>query len=213
MHARNFVLPAALLLSTLSGTQPLGAAAIFDNLSEAGTDYRIAYQYPRDGLWGETAQSFSTGGSAYELNRVTLYMAQATPGSLVVALHAAGAGVPGAEVATLSILDPLPSFDMGQVRFDGTGISLAANATYWIVMRPASGNYMWGSNTNPLPGTGLTRNEAVPDWWPGPIDALGYQIMRIDADAVGAPEPSALLLALPALAFCLRRRAAVRPIG
>jgi hypothetical protein len=210
MKTRSLLLTALFLGCALSGSQQLSASVIFNNLSEAAgpdSDYRLICRYGSD-AWSEVAQSFTTDGRDYMLTLVTPYIKNNLPtdGSLVAEIYSAGSGVPGGYIATLTALDAI-SNDFSPVRFSGAGVHLAAGTTYWILLRATSGNFSWGAATGA--GAGLVRTDYA-DWFPGFIDELGDQIVKVEGDAMSSvPEPSTVLCCVPllALGLCLRRRA------
>lgn len=187
----------------------MGAAVIFDNLladPATASDFRQA-DWIDSTAWVYVAQSFTTGSSSYELTEVTLALSSSSPGSLLVALYSNNSGVPGTALEYLSTSDSASTTSYAYLTLSGRDYVLAANTTYWIVLCPTSGIYSWATDSSSS-GTGLMRVSGVnrTRWYTGPAGNVGTQIMKVEGDLVGGtPEPSTLLLGLPALAVCVRR--------
>lgn len=93
------------------------------------------------GIW-KCAAAFSTGNqSGYTLKSVTgrFYDKSGDPSGIIVKIHAAdttNSSSPGAEVATLSGLDP-DTEGLYTYTCSGNGCALSANTTYFVVMSTA----------------------------------------------------------------------------
>ena len=84
------------------------------------------------------AQAFTTGSnsSGYTLTSVELNLrSTGTQAVFTVALHQDSSGVPGTSLGTLTTTTTLTStFNLVQFDASGTGISLTAGTTYWVVI-------------------------------------------------------------------------------
>ncbi len=120
--------------------------------------------------------SFGTGGSSYLLDSVTLWMRMTTIGTAQVAIYTHNStsysfpqpspptllnqyvynGKPDTQIGpnlTLSGLMPTTSF--GLATFTATGITLAANSTYWVGLKASYDSaFVWGF-TYSLVGSGV----------------------------------------------------------
>jgi hypothetical protein len=169
--------------------------------------------------------SFTTDNNGYTLDTVTLFMelgggtsSIADVGTLAVGdipevdLYSDSGGSPGSLLAVLAAIGT-PSNSLQDVDFAGGGNTLAANSTYWIVLRALSGNVSWGyAATNNGSGIGFTddigsSNDSGATWFTEVGDYPDQA--EVTADLIGTPEPSTLLLtgaAFLTLAISLRRR-------
>ncbi len=94
------------------------------------------------------ATSVGSGTSAHVLSAATLVLSSGNGASATLEVRAASGNEPGALVGTLYGAGAIASAP-GNVTFGGR-VALAANATYWMVLRPSSGTIDWswaGSNT------------------------------------------------------------------
>jgi hypothetical protein len=168
--------------------------------------------------------SFTTDNNAYTMDTVTLNMelggssasiavgAPAVSDIPEVDLYSDSGGSPGSLIAVLAAIGT-PTFSLQDVDFAGGGNALAANTTYWIVLRALSGNVSWGyTTTNNGSGIGFTDNIGSSSnsgaTWFTEVGDFPDQA-EVTADLVGAPEPSTMLLtgaAFLALAGVVRRR-------
>ncbi len=89
------------------------------------------------------AASFGTGDATYQLDSVTLLLANPIAGAAVVDIYTDGGQQPGSLVGTLtspsSYLGPLV-----ETTFTAGGITLSADTTYWAVLHATSGEFDWG---------------------------------------------------------------------
>lgn len=140
------------LTSTL--TLPAKAAVVFsDNLAQegAGTAYLSSTNW--------VTASLGSVMKAYTLDTVTLLMADATAaaaGLAVASLYTstgAEIGQPGMLVGALASpsTSSIPTI-ASPVDVGGNGLTLAPNATYWILLSPTSGLFYWLYTTS---NTGL----------------------------------------------------------
>jgi len=171
--------------------------------------------------------SFTTDNNAYTLDTVTLFMelgggtaaasvaavgAPAAADTPEVDLYSDNGGVPGTLIAALAAIGT-PNFSLQNIDFAGGGNALAANSTYWIVLRALSGEVSWGFAADNL-GSGI----GFTDVWAETADSGATWAAHandqpdqaeVTADLVGVPEPSTLLMTgvgFLALAGVVRRR-------
>jgi len=134
---------------------PLTAEVLSNNLSNPVSGTQTAS--------GSTliAASFKTGASAYNLDSVTLLLANPSPGQVAVSIHSDASGQPGQLVATLTSPANLSS-SATPTTFTANGVMLAANSTYWVALRSLSGTFDWSwSSNNTGEGAGFTHMYAV----------------------------------------------------
>lgn len=171
------------------------------------------------GVWW-AGNRFITDSSApsFQLDSVTLSMdaASATDGGFFVAIYSDGIGEPGSLLGTLSgSSNPAAA---GQYTCLSTGLSLAANTSYWVVAGAGSGGgtYNWNLTGDPFSYTGpwqipatdthITSFSAGGDNWNTlPNDSFPRQF-SISATAVPEPTISTLLMMAGTLALGIVRR-------
>ena len=156
---RSFTPPPAFRGGSLSLRRPartfltltLLAAALFVLLS-GGTETASAQQTPQTlvantgqadggtgGLENDYAQAFTTGAAGYSLRSVGVEFATIQSGfsssSLTASIHADSGGSPGSSLGTLTNPASFPVSNLDQtLTFTSTGIDLAANTTYFLVL-------------------------------------------------------------------------------
>ncbi len=121
-----------------------------DNLSDTsgGTETATGTDY--------VAASFTTGTSAFTLNSVALELAATTAGAATVSIYSDGGLQPGTLLETLTNPSTIPTA-LTADSFTSTGLALAANTTYWIVLAAPSGTYDWSWTADDTgSGTGFT---------------------------------------------------------
>lgn len=115
------------------------AEVVSDNLSNATTDTESAI--------GERwlTASFTTGSddAGYELESVTLLLANTSAGEANLHVFSDGGLEPGVLFGTLTA-PAIYSADLAETVFPANGIQLAADSTYWLVLEAASGAFAWG---------------------------------------------------------------------
>jgi hypothetical protein len=89
------------------------------------------------------AGSFTTDSSTYTSLTATLSLAQATSGAAQLKLYSDGGLVPASLLGNFTSPTTI-STSLANSAFTITGVSLAANTNYWIVLQASSGSYNWG---------------------------------------------------------------------
>lgn len=161
MHTRSLILVAALALMSVRSSAL--ATDISDNLSIAtgGAEPVLGTQ--------RLCASFKTDASSHTLNSVSLLMYQSVTGSAKVEIYTNSGLEPGALVATLASPNTIPT-SLASVDFTTSGVALAANTTYWVVLTPTSGQFAWawagttsGSGAGFLGSWGVSLDGTY--WW------------------------------------------------
>ncbi|OJW18916.1 MAG: hypothetical protein BGO49_17865 [Planctomycetales bacterium 71-10] len=194
----------ALAVLCSSAADSTAGVVLADNLSETSGG---AYSATGDS-W--LASSFGTDGSSYILQSVTLMLSRdSIGGEAAVDVYTDGGLEPGSLVATLAGPASVPG-SSGPATFTASGVLLQANATYWVVLRAVTGEFLWSwAGSNDGSGAGFQTGSATSDfagsgWFYA--DSYPFQ-MSVSASAV--PEPgSAWLAAIGAagVALAARRR-------
>jgi hypothetical protein len=141
---------------------------------------------------------FATDGSSYSLTSVTLLLARASIGGTAeVDIYDDGGLEPGSLVGTLTSPGTYSS-TLSATTFGASGITLAGNSTYWVVLKATTGEFDWGwaSNTG---GSGVgfqhtwgSSDDAGVTWFT--YDSYPTQ-MSVSVAAPGAvPEPGSIAL-------------------
>ncbi len=160
------------------------AVVLSDNLSNPTTG--------ADTASGTTwlASSFLTDGPAHALTSATLKLAQLTAGAAEVDLYSNAVRQPGTQLAALTSPAGYSSTAADTV-FTAAGVALAANTTYWVVLKAPSGSFDWRSTTD-ISGTPAATfqhtHAASPDsgaTWT--TSDLAPNLLRVTAD-----EPTAV---------------------
>jgi hypothetical protein len=141
---------------------------------------------------------FATGSTTYTLGGATLLMRQNSPGSATLDLYSDLGGKPGSALGSLGTPSGF-SPTLTATEFSGANLLLAANSTYWLVLRSDGGDYEWAytdNNTGSGPGfigTWGASDNAGGSWLVSDLDPM---IMRVDASPANAavPEPAEILL-------------------
>ncbi len=145
-----------LALALLSSSESY-AVTYVSNLAEANTvNFGISAS--------AHASSFTTDGSAYTLNRVTLAI-QSNSGSgfAQVKIRADSSGMPGAELEDLGSINP-SSVGPSLLSLNSSGLALSPNTTYWITAGET------GSESNQWEGTTSTAEVSLGSWTIGDQD-------------------------------------------
>lgn len=196
------LLTGALCISTVSPSA--GAdVSLSNNLNIGNT--RI-YSRVGTGLWVGT--SFATDNQAYLLKSITLSVSE--PGyendsspflfntSAVLDLYTDGGGRPGAYVGALTT--PSSAYKVGTLTwfatFEGNGLTLSPNTTYWEVLRTTAGSIEWGHADSLIGGNGVGfRGGYAGSYNQGSswtVYAGQEQVSQVLVTSV--PEPSTLVL-------------------
>lgn len=162
---RGFV-TAAFAVCVMASSLPSSAWAV--DLSNNLSDVNGGTESASSTRW--LAASFATGTAAHALNYVTLLLANTSAGAAQVSIYSNGGLEPGSLVATLT--SPASySATLAPTAFTTAGVNLAANTTYWIVLRPTSGTFLWGwTGDNTGSGAGFQHTWGISEdsgafWW------------------------------------------------
>jgi hypothetical protein len=187
---RNVLLVAVYLLLLASGAQG-GTVILSDNITGVETGGTVAASGSN---W--LAASFGTGDWTSQLDAVTLLLENSVAGNAVVDIYSDGGLQPGSLVGTLtspsSYLGPLV-----ETTFTASGITLAANSTYWVVLYATSGEFDWAWAANDS-GTGI----GFQDTWSQSSDGGNSWFTFVGPDSyptqmivsASVPEPGSLTL-------------------
>jgi hypothetical protein len=198
------------LLGTLAYAPISAASFISDNLSATPV-----YSQNAPGVTSTDwyASSFMTDGYSYTLQSVSLLMSMtSSSGVAQAAIFTDVSDQPGSQVGAL-ISPGSYSNNLTATSFTASGINLAANTLYWVVLSASSGNFNWAwTDSNMGSGVGFTHT------WAGSDDAgsswLSFndspQIMRVEANAISEPATLWLFgIALAGMRLVERRRTGV----
>jgi hypothetical protein len=151
------------------------------------------------------AASFATDASAYTLSSVVLMLQETeAPLDVRVDLYSDGGLEPGSLLGSLSASGAL-STGLEPVTFTASGLGLAADTTYWVVVHASSGSLAWGwtaSKTGDGVGFRVAWSEsddAGSSWFT--TEQFPFQ-MQVNAAPLTAavPEPPTIVMASTALA-------------
>lgn len=197
---------AAIGLASTGSTTRAGIV-LSENLSNANSGVEAA----TGADW--LASSFGTDSATYRLNSVTLLLQNPTAGLAELDIYSDGGFQPGSLVGTLASPTGFSS-GLSDETFTTTGITLAANTTYWVVLHALSGEFDWGYTFDDSGrGAGFQDNWAASfdsgaDWFD---EGNSPTQMSVVATASAVPEPASAALLLAGLAaplgLRLRRRA------
>lgn len=161
--------------------------------------------------------SFGTDSRSYEIADVTLPLTVGTVfGQAEVAIYTDDGFRPGALLGTLDSPPVVPEPTTGETVFTASGILLAPNSTYWVVMRALTEGFEWNYT-----GSDIGAGVGFQHTWGRSLDAgLTWEtfdsepmLMRVRANAVAdsVPEPTTVaLLGIGGLALLTRARPANR---
>lgn len=189
------------------------ATIIYDNLS-IGDD---ANWYPTGG--GMLGQMFKTDDVSYVTTSTTLRLKEKSFGSFAVSLWSNHPMVPEKDSypeAQITEFFSGTTTEAGLVNTEYRNIffnfssALAANTSYWIVVRSVTVETpFWAYDIlDNTPGGVGTQPKNNAEWAGDPWQPLDYSPYHMQVEANAVPEPSAFalfLLALPAIGFLLRR--------
>ena len=125
--------------------------------------------------------SFATNAAEWRLTSVTLHMSNPIAGTAALELHGNGGLQPGSLIATLNSPATYPAA-LADVTFTASNITLTPSTTYWIVLRPDSGEFNWAwTPMNTGFGVGYQNTWGVSDdtgaWWSYDIYATKFQVV------------------------------------
>jgi hypothetical protein len=166
------------------------------------------------------AGAFTTGSSGATLDSVTFKLYALSATGFTVGLYADNAGVPGTQLETLSGPSTLSS--PINYTYTSAGYTLAANATYWLVLSTTSGSPVWqlSADTSETGATGWLIGDSSlyyvstpsPHW-----QSYGPLSLSVSGTLTGAaiPEPGtwAALAGVVALGAAAWWRRAGRGVG
>jgi hypothetical protein len=182
-------------------TSAANATVLYNNVGagSSGTDSA--------GTFGPLADSFSTGGSSFDLNAVTVIVdGAADGGSFQVSLLSDNSTSPGTVIATTGpISDSTLPGTLTAETFGLTAV-LSPDTRYWIEISSAVGvstslNWSWSLDTS---GTGV-GSEFYSNTF-GVFSNVGGPYQMLISDAPEAPVWAMLLLGFGALGAAMRRR-------
>ena len=210
MKINTFILTASLGLAATPGAW--AQVILSDNLANtsAGRSMNTGS--------GWSAAKFTTDAQPYKLTSAVLLMSGfASPVAQADVYSDSGANKPGVSLGAL--VSP-GSFSPGleQKTFTSSGIALAANSSYWVVLQATSGALGWSYTQNPS-GTGAgfvtyesDTTDAGANWYTAIFPP--YQ-MRVNASAVPEPGQWAMMAvtALGLAGYAARRVRAKANVG
>ena len=122
--------------TTGTGTTTTTTTDLSDNLSETsgGSETATGSTY--------LATSFATT-TATTLTQVRLLMDQVSSGTATVSIYSDSGSEPGTLVATLTSPSSYSSSLASTTFSSASGVSLAADTTYWVVLKASAGSYNW----------------------------------------------------------------------
>ncbi len=173
------------------------AAVFFNDLSAANGGSETA-----SGVNWLTA-TFTTDSSAYTQLSATLLLGNPTAGSAELDLYSDGGLQPGSPLAVLSSPASYTSA-LSNTTFSQSGLSLASNTTYWLVLKANSGSFNWGwtSDSSIFEGWGNSF-DAGASWFTDDAFPLQFSVTG------SVPEPGCvgmIFVAVSALGMRRRRR-------
>ena len=194
--ARSAVLATTLmtLMTTLmtTGAQAMKADTLTDNLSASTAGVETAS--------GDTwlTASFGTDAASYTLSDVTLLLDSTDSGTAAVSIYSDGLLSPGSLVGTLTSSASIGN-SLTPTTFSTSGLSLPANATYWVVLQATAGSVDWAW-TEDNSGTGVgyqgtwgISNDAGATWFTDDTYPTQLSVEAAVANAA-TPEPDTLTM-------------------
>jgi hypothetical protein len=189
LHRRSGRLLAAVAALIAVTDVARGDMVLADNLAATTGGTTTA----TDGTW--LAASFATNASSYTLSSVTLLLRQSSAtGQARLDLYSDGGLEPGTRLDTL-IAPSSYSSALAATTFTASGLTLAANSTYWLVLEAPSGSFDWAWTANNT-GTGPSfrvawseSDDAGASWF----TTVNFPFQaRVSVNAV--PEPASIAL-------------------
>jgi hypothetical protein len=200
----------ALFALALMGTTPEAASAASVVLSENLSAATGGTEAASGGRW--LTASFGTDASSYTLESVTLLLANASTGQASLALYTDDGLQPGSLVGTLTSPGSY-SNSLTNTTFTASGITLAGNSTYWVVLKAIGGQFDWSwTADNTGSGAGFQHTWGASDdagatWFT--YDIYPTQL-SVSATAAAVPKPGSMILlgsgAVVLLGYSLYRR-------
>ena len=166
----KYTRPTANRLQDDNGNEPVTTPEIkADNTSRLLVRNSLQGDTTFNNLGGDYAQAFTTGSSAFKLTRADLWMSNAltsTPAAAwTLSVHEVdSSGLPGTSLGSLATSDTVPvgaPFGRIEHAHSGTGIDLAADTTYFLVLDAST-----GTNLNLVQGEESDSEDAgaAPGW-------------------------------------------------
>lgn len=129
------------------------------------------------------------GSERHELTSVTLLLEAGADADAAVYLYSDAGGLePSTLIATLGSPASLPT-ELGEAVFTASGLTLEADASYWIVLEAVSGEIAWSwTSDNTGEGAGFTTEWGVSDeddaffWWTQDGFPLQFEV-TVDEEA------------------------------
>jgi hypothetical protein len=150
-----------------------------------------------------------------------LLLANSTSGAAELDLYSDGLLAPGALIGQLTSPATYSS-GLTDTSFSASGITLAANTTYWIVLKAATGAFDW-SWTDDNTGTGSgyqgiwgTSLDAGNTWFTYTVFPTQFSVTTSASATAPAPEPGTWMLSAAGLLVgcgAFRRRMKLRGRG
>jgi hypothetical protein len=187
--ARGVATLSACALVFLAASRPAAADAVLsDNLTSASGGVETAT--------GDTwlTAGFGTDGRDYDLTSITLLLQRASIGGQVeLDVYDDDFLQPGSLVGSLTYSGTIGS-SLSEVTFTTTGLSLAANSSYWVVLKAVTGEFAWSwANDSDGSGAGFqhtwgSTDDAGATWFTYDSYPLQMSVM-----ATAVPEPGSLI--------------------
>jgi len=162
---KNFLIVALFLALVVPATA--GATVLSDNLGagQSGTEIVTSTRW--------VTASFATDASSQSLSSVVILMDMTSAGTALASIYTnagSGVGAPGSLIGNLTSPAAYTT-SMGVNTFTASGISLAANTAYWVVLAANSGSFDWawtsdntGSGVGPFQHTWGYSDDSGATW-------------------------------------------------
>ncbi len=192
---RRFLLSfAACLVAVALLASPAGAATVTYTTFGPGDTYNTLNG---DLIRGSTNYWVAAQFAPTTAGLLTLIRLGLSAGPYTVELLSDNAGAPGADLCTVWNLTAPGG--ISSIDASGCGYTLTAGQNYWLKVGPGTASMVGGWNIN-------NQGISGPLYWNGGhgVDTLTAFELQVDTGAI--PEPSSLLLVLPAPALLMLRR-------
>lgn len=210
MNRTSWTLKALIALTltfTLGINQAPAQLVAFDNLGNPSADNSSA----NDSIW--LAQQFTTNNQSYSLISVTLLMQRNSgSGEATVEIWSNSGGDPGSQMYSFNGAGTyFPTLTNTSFIAPAGGI-LAANSTYWLVLKGDAANEFGWSYSSIDSGSGFGFST---EWRMGEVGKLDFwsgsntQPFQMQLNVQAVPEPSSMVLlgmGMSAMGMAYRRR-------